>query len=39
MLSQALYVYFIEGDTIFVGKCKMFDKWVSGISLHLLELC
>jgi len=25
-LSQALYAYFIEGDTIFVGKRKTFDK-------------
>ncbi len=28
-LSQALYAYFIEGDTIFVGKRKTFDKRVS----------
>jgi len=27
-LSQALYAYFIEGDTIFVGKRKTFDKRV-----------
>ena len=38
-LSQALYAYFIEGDTIFVGKRKTFDKRVSGICLRLLELC
>jgi len=25
-LSQAIYAYFIEGDTIFVGKRKTFDK-------------
>jgi len=25
-LSQALYSYFIEGDTVFVGKRKTFDK-------------
>jgi hypothetical protein len=30
-LSQALYAYFIEWDTIFVGKRKTFDKRVSGI--------
>jgi hypothetical protein len=28
-LSQAIYAYFIEGDTIFVGKRKTFDKRVS----------
>jgi signal peptidase complex subunit 2 len=28
-LSQALYAYFIEGDTVFVGKRKTFDKRVS----------
>jgi signal peptidase complex subunit 2 len=28
-LSQALYAYFVEGDTIFVGKRKTFDKRVS----------
>ncbi len=34
-LSQALYAYFIEGDTIFVGKRKTFDKRVSvGIRLR-----
>ena len=30
-LSQALYSYFIEGDTVFVGKRKTFDKRVSGV--------
>lgn len=28
-ISQAIYAYFIEGDTIFVGKRKTFDKRVS----------
>jgi hypothetical protein len=29
-LSQAIYAYFIEGDTVFVGKRKTFDKRVRG---------
>jgi signal peptidase complex subunit 2 len=28
-ISQAIYAYFIEGDTVFVGKRKTFDKRVS----------
>jgi hypothetical protein len=28
-LLQALYAYFVEGDIIFVGKRKTFDKRVS----------
>jgi hypothetical protein len=36
-LTQALYAYFVEGDTIFVGKRKIFDKRVSvAISLRPL---
>jgi hypothetical protein len=30
-LSQALYAYFIEGDAIFVGKRKTFDKRVRAV--------
>lgn len=32
-LVQTLYAYFVEGDTVFVGKRKTFDKRVSLFSL------
>ena len=34
-ITQTLYSYFIEGDTIFVGKRKTFDKRVSTASYPL----
>ena len=33
---QTLYAYFIEGDIVFVGKRKTFDKRVSGASCPLI---